>query len=399
MKVDLTDRFCATIKAGSTADFFDSKTKGLGLRVSPSGVKSWSVMFTIPGSQKRARLSLGSYPATSLARARTLAIEAQGKVEEGIDPRAVRADVGDDDGPVTVAMLAKLYLAKHATKIKTGRELERRLRADVLPIIGSVKLADLHRRDVTRVLDRILDRGAKASAKKAFGDLRAMVAWAVARGDLDHNPISGMKAPSITKPRERFLDAEEIAALWQAWPTVLSPDMALALRLALVTGQRIGEVTGMTLDEIDFPKALWNLSPERTKNGAAHSVPLSGLALDLIAEARATAINGRLFKLNTQRLGNLLNQKRFRLPVRDWSAHDLRRTVCTHLAEMGVSPLVIGAVVNHRSQTKSGVTLGTYVRYDYAREKAQALAMWAERLSAIVAGGAGKIIPMNRNAR
>ena len=208
MKVDLTDRFCATIKAGSTADFFDSKTKGLGLRVSPSGVKSWSVMFTIPGSQKRARLSLGSYPATSLARARTLAIEAQGKVEEGVDPRAVRADVGDDDGPVTVAMLAKLYLAKHATKIKTGRELERRLRADVLPIIGSVKLADLHRRDVTRVLDRILDRGAKASAKKAFGDLRAMVAWAVARGDLDHNPISDMKRPSASKPRERFLEPD-----------------------------------------------------------------------------------------------------------------------------------------------------------------------------------------------
>jgi integrase len=394
MKVDLTDRFCATIKSEKVVDFFDAKTKGLGLRVSPTGSKSWAVMFTIPGSQKRARLVLGTYPATSLARARTLAIEAQGKVEEGIDPRTLSAP-DDDDGPATVAMLAKLYLAKHATNIKTGNELERRLRADVLPVIGSVKLADLHRRDVHRVLDRILDRGAKASAKKAFGDLRAMIRWAVARGDLDHNPIQDMKTPGITKPRERFLDAEEIAALWQAWPDVLPAPMTLALKLALVTGQRIGEVAGMTLDEIDFPKAIWMIPGERAKNGFKHSVPLSGLALDLIAEARPSAINGRLFRLNTQRLGNLLNQKRARLPVRDWSAHDLRRTVCTHLAMLGVSPLVIGACVNHRTQTKSGITLGTYVRYDYAKEKRDALDMWANRLAAIIGGSGAKIIPIN----
>ena len=77
-RLDLTDRFCATIKTKKLVDYFDAKTTGLGLRVSPTGVKAWSVMFTIPGSQKRARLSLGSYPATSLARARTLAIEARG---------------------------------------------------------------------------------------------------------------------------------------------------------------------------------------------------------------------------------------------------------------------------------------------------------------------------------
>ena len=73
-KVNLTDRFVATIKTKKPADYFDSKTTGLGLRVSPTGVKSWSVMFTIPGTQKRGRLSLGTYPATSLARARTLAV-------------------------------------------------------------------------------------------------------------------------------------------------------------------------------------------------------------------------------------------------------------------------------------------------------------------------------------
>jgi hypothetical protein len=80
--------------------------------------------------------------------------------------------------------------------------------------------------------------------------------------------------------------------------------------------------------------------------------------------------------------------------VQDWTAHDLRRSVCTHLAMMGFSPLVIGSVVNHRQVTKGGVTLGVYVQYDYAREKRQALEAWAERLSAIVSGDASKIIPL-----
>ena len=382
-RLDLTDRFCATIKTKKLVDYFDAKSTGLGLRVSPTGTKAWSVMFTIPGSQKRARLSLGTYPATSLVRARTLAIEARGKVEAGDDPR--RRAEPEIDGAMTVAGLVEVYLGKK--KIKTWRELERRLRGDVLPVIGSVKLADLHRRDVHRVLDKILDRGAPQSAGKAFGDLRAMLRWALERGYLDHDPTLGMKGKK-PKPRERFLTEDEIAVLWKAWPKVLPAQVAMALKLALVTGQRIGEVTGITLDEIDFAKAVWNLPKERTKNGSAHTVPLSNMALDLIAEARKTEVNGRLFRLNTQRLGNLLNQKRARLPVRDWSAHDLRRTACTHLAEMGVSPLVIGACVNHRSQTKSGITLGTYVRYDFSAEKRDALTLWANRVEGIVRGAA-----------
>ena len=378
-RLDLTDRFVAAIKTKKLEDYFDAKTTGLGLRVSPTGVKAWSVMFTVPGTQKRARLSLGSYPATSLVRARTLAIEARGKVEAGEDPRLTGVDAA-----MTVGGLIQTYLATKKG-IKTCRELERRLRADVLPVIGPVKLADLHRRDVHRVVDPILERGAPVAATKAFGDLRAMLGWAVERGYLDHDPTVGMKAKKA-KPRERFLTEDEIAALWKAWPKALGDEMAIALKLALVSGQRIGEVTGITLDEIDFAKAVWNLPAERTKNGSAHAVPLSNMALNLIAEARRIEIGGRLFRLNTQRLANFLSQRRGLLPVQDWTAHDLRRTVCTHLAMLGVSPLVIGACVNHRTQTRSGVTLSTYVRYDYAREKRAALDLWANRLAAIVQG-------------
>jgi len=391
-KLDLSDRFIATLKAKKKpVDYFDSKTTGLGLRISPTGLKAWSVMFTLPGTEKRARLSLGTYPATPLATARTKALEARSKVEAGEDPR-IEPMLHDGPAPegaaVTVAMLAENYIERHGRQIKTGKDLARRLRVDVLPIIGNVRLADLHRRDVHRVLDAINDRGSPQAAAKAFGDMRAMLKWAVQRGDLDADPMAAMETPEASKPRERFLTEEEIAALWPAFPA----PVALALKLALVTGQRIGEVTGITLDEIDFAKALWNLPAVRSKNGSAHTVPLSPMALDLIAQARRTAIGDRLFPgLNSMKVGQQLIRYRDRLPVSDWAAHDLRRTVCTHLAMLRVSPLVIGACVNHRGTTKSGVTMSTYVRYDYAKEKREALETWAERLTAIVSSTESKI--------
>ena len=173
--------------------------------------------------------------------------------------------------------------------------------------------------------------------------------------------------------------------------------MALALKLALTTGQRIGEVTGLTLDEIDLPKAVWNLPAKRSKNGVAHSIPLSPTALDLIAEARQHALGDRLFPgLNSMKVGQQLIRHRDRLPVKDFTAHDLRRSVCTHLAMLGVSPLVIGAVVNHRGIAKHGVTMNTYVQYDYAKEKRHALEMWADRLSAIIGGDAAKIYQLEK---
>jgi integrase len=296
---------------------------------------------------------------------------------------------------MTVAMLAESYIQKHASTIRSGAEIARKMRSDVLPVIGDMKVSEVHRRDVHRVLDPIKERGSPAMAGKVYADLRAMFRWAVARGYLDQSPVAGMEEDDGSKTRTRFLTEEEIAAVWPPLSIFKKP-VELALRLALVTGQRIGEVCGITLDEIDFPKALWNIPAERSKNGEAHAVPLSDMALEIIAEARSTAIGGRLITRSPEAVAQALLYKIDRLPVQDWTAHDLRRTVCTHLAKMGVPPLHIGAVVNHRQVTKGGVTLGVYVQYDYAKEKREALNIWADRLAAIVSGGGAKIIPMHR---
>jgi integrase len=226
---------------------------------------------------------------------------------------------------------------------------------------------------------------------KVHADIRAMFHWAVKRGLLDIKPAAGMDEGGASKARKRFLSEEEIAALWPAL-SAFKPDVEFALRFALVTGQRIGEVCGMTDDELDLPKGVWTIPAARSKNGEEHKVPLSQMALELLAGRKT--IGGRFVTRSAAAIAQALDYRRDSLPVQNWTAHDLRRTCCTHLAMLGVPPLHIGAVVNHKQVTKRGVTLGVYVQYDYAKEKREALELWANRLAAILAGDAAKVVPM-----
>src|SRR5262245_63199344 len=152
------------------------------------------VLALLHGTPRR-RVTLGRYPSLYLAAARARAIE----VREG-------RSAG------TVAALAETYL-RSISGLRSRPEIERRLRRDVLPIIGHVPLDELHRRDVTRVIDAKLTN-APITARRVFEDIRAMVRWAVSRGDLDHSPIDGLRGPAISKPRTRTLADPEIRAVW-----------------------------------------------------------------------------------------------------------------------------------------------------------------------------------------
>jgi hypothetical protein len=286
MRIALTDRFCAAAKAAGAvqADFFDEKTVGLCLRVSAARRKTWCLVYTSPRDGERVRIGLGLYPAVSLAEARGKALEARGHVEAGRDPRSVAMA----DGAMTVADLVAAYLAKYANGLRSGGAIARRLQKNVVPVIGGVRVADLHRRDITRVIDPILARDAPTEAARVFENFQSALGWGVRRGDLDRNPAEGMTKPTGRPPRERVLTDEEIRTLWHAGPLPRLTDQRI-VKLCLVTAQRVGEVAGMRRDELDLAKQVWNLPASRVKNGTAHSVPLSDLALKLIREALADA--------------------------------------------------------------------------------------------------------------
>jgi len=385
MRVLLTDRFCDRAKSlGTQTDYFDENVSGLALRVSGQGVKTWTLHFG-PAS-KRARVTLGRYPSTSLASARALALDAKTAIADGRDPR------GGTDA-MTVSDLVASYVEKHTSTLRSADEIKRRLYRNIVPVIGNVKLTELHRRDATRVVDKIAKRNAPTEAMRSFEDLRAMLRWAVSRGDLDHSPIEGMRKPPGSKPRERVLTDDEIRILWNRLPEALarSPDCQRIIKLCLVTGQRVGEVAGMTKSELDLQHRVWRLPGARTKNGHPHSVPLSALAIELIGSGDSEQVFPNAEAEGTlpgAAVARTISRARERFGIAQWSAHDLRRTALTGMAKLGVVPIVLGHIANHRTTTKAGMTLSVYVQHAYEKEKREALELWADRLQGIIAGGA-----------
>jgi integrase len=191
------------------------------------------------------------------------------------------------------------------------------------------------------------------------------------------------------------LSEREIRTLWNGLPTTLARSKACQriIKLCLLTGQRVGEVAGMAVAELDLDKGTWLIPAARSKNKRAHLVPLVAPAVALIQEALEDAGKRARFVfpneagdagLSSMAVAKTIAaaQERFGLP--QWSAHDLRRTMLSGLAALGVPPVVAGAVANHVSVTKATITLQVYTQYDYSREKADALQQWAVRLSAIV---------------
>jgi integrase len=393
LRVALTDRFVAAAKGvGSQVDYFDAKVPGLSLRVSQGGARTWCFSFT-GTDRRRNRITLGTYPAVPLAAARTAALEARGTLEAGGDLRAHKASA------MTVATLVESYLAKRVRpNLRSAYQVERRLRKNVIPVVGEIRLSELHRRDINRVIDAIVARDCLTEANSVFADLRAMLRWAVKRGDLDRDPVAGMSMPSPPRHRERALSEAEMRALWNALPTALakSVDCQRIIRLALITGQRVGEISGMTCAELDLPAREWRLSASRTKNKHSHIVPLSDMALGIIDEALADADDPqRLFAIPAKVVPELVAKARAEIGIDKWVPHDLRRTVLTRMAELGVEPIVLGHVANHVGTTKAGVTLGVYVKHTYSSEKRHALDLWADRLAAIVSGEQkAKVIPI-----
>jgi hypothetical protein len=201
--VALTDLFCRTAKApAGRMDFFDETVQGLALRVTEGGHRSWCFHYRSPRDGKRARATIGTYPATSLAKARGKALEARGHVEAGQDPRLVLA--GQAAAGMTVAGLVDAYLADpEKAALRSKQEIERRLRRNVAPVIGEVKLAELRKRDVRNVTDAILRRGRKVEATRVFEDIRAAVRWAVQNEYLDVNPLNGMVKPAAAAASDR----------------------------------------------------------------------------------------------------------------------------------------------------------------------------------------------------
>jgi len=202
----------------------------------------------------------------------------------------------------------------------------------------------------------------------------------------------GLKAPPQESSRDRILTDQELRLVWRA-----AGQMGVyggLVRALIVTGQRRGEIAGLTWDEIDLNKRLISLPRERVKNNRAHEIPLSPQAVALI-EALPRNSEHYVFSLDgSVPIGGFVKFKAQLdklCGVQNWMLHDLRRTVVSGMARLRVGLPVIEKVVNHVSGSFAGVA-GIYQRHDFSGEKRAALEKWADHVSTIVTGKAAKVV-------
>ncbi len=244
---------------------------------------------------------------------------------------------------------------------------------------GQRDIRQVTRADILEMMDRAIERGAAYQANRIHSHLRKLFNWCLDRGKIEASPMTGTKAPTREKARDRVLTPAEIARLVAACRAEPYPFGPYTLIL-LVTAQRRGEVANMRWSEIDWENKVWEIPGERSKNGRPHLVPLSPLALSVLRGI--PRFEGCDLVFTTTRTSPIsgITKMVIRLQdasdTRDWRLHDLRRTAATEMAKMGIVPHVVEKVLNHISGTISGVA-AVYNRYGYDAEKRAALTRWA----------------------
>jgi len=381
-RTKLTAQTLKTLRpvGGRRTEYFDPLLRGFSVRVSPTGRKTFCVLYR-RGKRLR-RYTLGTHPPVNLSEARQLARAALARAAMGGDPASRKVE---ERHAATLAELSAEYLERYAKPNKRSwREDERRLRKNILPSLGPALAKEICRADLRRLLDDIVRRGSPSEANQTHALLRKIYNWAISQDLVDASPCRGLPRPARPRQRHHVLTEEAVRTFWQA-VSCERPVVAAALKLRLLTAQRGGEVLSMRWQDVALDRAWWTIPSERSKNRLPHRVPLSDAAIDvLIRLGRSDSV--WVFPSPT-RAGPLRSTQKAIERIRrragiELRGHDLRRTAASFMASMGVPRLVIAKILNH---VETGVT-AVYDRHSYDREKRDALDAWAERLQAMVEG-------------
>src|SRR5580704_11125495 len=392
----LTIKTIESLKPGaSRREIPDGGVRGLYLQIFPSGKASWAFRYRFGGRTRK--LTIGASPEIGLKDARDLARAAHLQIASGEDPgaakQAARTAIKALPARDMVEKVAAQFLARHvknlaaATRIEVGRIIAK----EILPTFRGRRLSEIKRPDVIEWLDGIVDRPAPIAANRALSWLKGLCNFAVERGVLDVSPIAGIKPPAAETARDRVLSDDELKAVWEA-ADALDPVYAGFIKLLVLTGQRLREVSEMEWKEIDLDAKLWTLPAARAKNSIEHAISLSDQAIEILKALARIAGSDFVFTINGRNpiRGTHLVKRRIDAlapSIPTWVLHDIRRTVASGMARLGVNLPVIEKLLNHVSGSFAGI-VGVYQRHSFADEKRAAMAAWARHVETIVSGEA-----------
>jgi integrase len=407
----LTELSIRKLKAptSSRREHYDGLIPGLGVRITDKGTKTFIYVYSFNG--RRRRFTIGRVGEIALEDAREKARELRALVRQGRDPAAERKTSRALRTPAAsqgFSEIIELYDRRDLQQNRRGWEVKRIIDRELIPHWGDRQLTAIARADVLERIEALLDAKKPEAARRLFEVTRRFFNWAIARGiyGIDQSPCKQLQPKDIIgekRLRTRVLRDDEMRALWRAAERLGYPFGPL-VHLLMLTGQRRNEVAEASWCEIEIDKALWTIPVERMKAAAAHVVPLSAKALSILkclprftndfvftSGDGGKPISG--FSKMKNRLDGLVLAELLKLAedsgedpskvaLQNFTLHDIRRTMRTHLSALPVPELVRELVIAH---TKPGLHK-VYDQHAYLDEKRQALGLWAARLKTIVEG-------------
>ena len=428
----LTDTKLRSLKTAEKA-YQEADEGGLFVEVMPGGTKVWRLRYRIGGrGSKQEKITLGDYPAYSLADARAWREDCKVLTKRGLSPMALkRGDAVPADATPEVRELAQTFLklwcwrAVEKTKAKEAeaqvattveafarhwyteiaepsnsnpRNIKRVLEKDVIPAIGSKQISDVTVTDVLAITDKIKARGADQMALQTRNVLKRLFAYAIAREKASFNPAAAVEAKFIAtaKSRDVALSPDEIGRLLRAiYQSSMKRAQKLALHLLILCMVRKSELIEAKWKEIDFEKAEWAIPGERMKKDKPHLVPLSRQALAMFEELKGLASGSEWIFPSRGDLQKPIAKSTLNVAVRtlehdvqDFVIHDFRRTASTHLHEAGFNSDWIEKALAHETKGIRGV----YNRAQYMEQRRNMLQWWADFVDSQIEEGRKVII-------
>jgi len=399
----LTDRQVANAKPREK-EYTLSDGNGLYLRVQACGTRTWLFRFT-DLSGKQGKLSLGPYPARTLAAARVEAMKCRRQLLDGIDPRSKPQNV-----PRTFKQAYEQWIRESLSKRRNARGVYacgRQMKKHILPSIGGDLLTTVTRYKLISLLDTLREAGRPAQAGCILIDLVQMLNYAEGRHWIAQNPIRNLRKRDleiVDVVRERVLYPFELVVLRNrlANPIRMTNACKAGIWLSMSTLARAGELAQLREDDIDWDQRTWFLEADKTKSKRAHLIHLSAFAFYWLCRLRESpyrtseylfpGTRGATHAKNTSFSHQITQRQKPDSTIEDagtlimphgkWVMHDMRRTGATLMGELGVPEELIEMCLNHRTSDKSLVY--TYQKQQRLDDRQAAFELLGDYLMALL---------------